>query len=1133
MRCPSCTSALPAGARFCPSCGAPVAGASLGAVEERRVVTVLFADLAGFTTLAEGRDPEAVKELLDRCFGALVPVVRGHGGHVDKIIGDELMAVFGAPVTHEDDPERAVRTALELAGAIDELGHGLVLRVGINTGEVLAGPVGPGGAYTVTGDTVNTAHRLVSVARPGEVLVGERTWAATADAIEYEARPAYHLRGKAAPVTAWAAVGTRRAPGRGAIGLAAPFVGRDEELAALVAAADRAFDTYRCEVVAVTGEPGLGKTRLGLELAISLLRARPDTQLLWSRCEPYGAAALAPLADMVRSAFGIEAGDPRPVQLHRLDEALGPVAAAVGADGPVLAARVAQLLGLRDRPATRPGETGPPRSRVVDELVGATRLVLEGLAASAPVLVVVDDVHWADEAVLALLRQIAGRAERGDGPALLAVAVARDLPDAAADWVSTELRLGPLAPEAAGRLLHSLLAGPGDPGGTSAVGPAAERRLLDAAGGNPLLLEEVVRWLSETGAITEVGGRWLATADLATVGLPDGVRSLIGARLDALPVAERRFLHDAAIVGRSFWREVVATLDDHPDVDGSIDALVAKGLVEPLADDEPAGDLAFRHVLIRDVAYAAVPLADRARKHARVAAWLRARFGPAGEGAVLGPVAHHFERAVALGRELGHTDHGLAGAAFTFLVRAAREAAARDALVDADAWYRRARGLGAPPGAGAGRGAGVPGAAEVALEHGGVLLGLRRLDDAAGALDAVLSDPAAPPRLAAEATALLGALARLRGDQEGSRARFEEAQARWRALGDPAGEAATLRAQGWVELLAGRARFALPRLLRALDLERSVGAERGETLQTLGWCEYHLGAVAASRTHLWEAATRFSEQGDVGGIGWCLGILGFSLLQEGRLGLARDIGDNLLGLSRARGDPWAEGMCSVLLAATAVEAGDLHEAAVQAGEAERVFAELGDPWGEAIVLLTRGRAARAGGDVDGARSLLTVGLDAARSVRSAGEEARLLAELAAVEADAGDRAEAARRAHAALAIVRGGSGDRDSELRALVALARAEQAADPDAARLALEEAVSLRGDEPATTAWRQAAARLALLEVGGGDPARALALAAAASDGAGECPATERVASEALAAAVAAAGSRQVAATAVEKGAS
>ena len=229
--CEWCGSELPDAARFCPGCGRPVGVPASG---ERKVVTVVFADLAGFTSMAESRDPEAVKDLLDRCFARLVPVIIEHGGSVDKIIGDELMAVFGAPVAHENDPDRAVRAALDLIEELRRFSPDMVLRIGINTGEVLFGPLGPGGASTVTGDTVNTAHRLASVARPGEILAGERTWSLSEATIEYEERPPYELRGRQAPVQARAAVGARGAAARRApMAVESAMVGRSSELAQL------------------------------------------------------------------------------------------------------------------------------------------------------------------------------------------------------------------------------------------------------------------------------------------------------------------------------------------------------------------------------------------------------------------------------------------------------------------------------------------------------------------------------------------------------------------------------------------------------------------------------------------------------------------------------------------------------------------------------------------------------------------------------------------------------------------------------------------------------------------------------------------------------------------------------------
>ena len=347
-----------------------------------------------------------------------------------------------------------------------------------------------------------------------------------------------------------------------------------------------------------------------------------------------------------------------------------------------------------------------------------------------------------------------------------------------------------------------------------------------------------MHYLIESGALTEVDGRWMAAPGLEMAGLPDGVRSLIGARLDALPAREHEVLQHAAVMDRRFWRDAVAHLSGGP-VDDALDRLVARGLVDRFDDRDGYGDLVFRHVLTRDVAYASLPIGERAERHARLAGWLRDRFPDVISGPAVGLLAHHYERAVVLSRELDHTDPGLAGAAFTALVRAGRDAANHDLLRDADHWFSRARDLGSFD-----RSLGL----EVSQEHGVVLLGLRRLDDA-GAVFTEVQRRATPdhPELAARATAYLGSVARLAGYTDIARERFEEAHGRWRALDDPGGEVDTLRLQGWSELTAGRARAALPLLLRALALEERLGDDRlgGDLLKNLGWCELLAGEVSA------------------------------------------------------------------------------------------------------------------------------------------------------------------------------------------------------------------------------------------------------------------------------------------------
>ncbi|MEJ7583631.1 MAG: adenylate/guanylate cyclase domain-containing protein [Acidimicrobiales bacterium] len=840
-RCDACGTALPVDARFCSACGAAAGG---GAPAERRVVTVVFADLAGFTSLAEGLDPETVKDLLDRCFSGLIPVIASHGGTVDKVIGDELMAVFGAPVGHEDDPERAVRAALGLLDQLSSVGSELVLRVGVNTGEVLAGPVGPGLGATVTGDAVNTAHRLVSVALPGEILVGERTWAATADVIAYEERPPYELRGKQAPVRAWSAltVIARAGGDRRPQGHESPLMGRHREMAQLAMVADAAFHLGAAggpTVAVITGEPGVGKTRLATAFARDI--EGPDGVLvLWTTCPAYGTnGGLEPIAELLRSGLAIDANQPPGVQVDQIASRLEAVVEATGTDRSLLTARVAQLLGLHHLPqrVSEP-DPGPTRARVVDQLLAAAHTVFAGMAAVRPTMLVLDDVQWADDAVLGFLERLPSRVE----PArLLILALGRDellerqgeLARGRAGVVP--LPLSPLDPVDAAELLAARLdseraAGTDVTARPGPIGPIIERRILAAAGGNPLLLEQLVDYLVESGALVRVGGSWRSTSVLDGSGLPDGIRSLIGARLDALPADEHLLVQHAAVVGRRFWADAVAELAGVEDPGPGLDLLLRRGLIESVADDPRPGEFAFRHVLTRDVAYAAISLADRAHRHAQVAHWLRDRFPDDASAPLLGLLAHHYERAVVLSREIERTDPGLAGAAFGALVRAAEEAERREASREAEQWYARALELGTFD---------HETTLGVTLAHGRVLVDLRRLDEARSAFELVrrrATEPSPhPPRpdgartelarteLARTATAWQAVAARLGGDGELARELFDQVQAECRAAGDIVGEAETLRLQGRSELAAGRVRAAAPAPARA-ELEHRSGA---------------------------------------------------------------------------------------------------------------------------------------------------------------------------------------------------------------------------------------------------------------------------------------------------------------------
>src|SRR4051794_21178368 len=303
--CPVCRTEVPDGARFCPSCGQVLAVRQ----DERRVVTVVFADIVGFTTLSETRDPEHVKYLIDRCFQRLVVDVTDFGGRVDKIVGDAIIALFGAPVAHEDDAERAVRAALAMQRSMAETQEGVHLRVGVNTGEVLVGAIRAGGDYTAMGDVVNVASRLQTLAAPGQVVVGSSTHAATADVLRYESLGRVQPRGREEPVDAWLALEALAPPGYRPLRARSPLVGRDPELRLLRGVLDTAASRRRAGLVLLLGEAGLGKSRLAEELA-DIAVSEHGAEVLDTRCVPYGEANVWwPLAEAVRQAAGIIPSD--------------------------------------------------------------------------------------------------------------------------------------------------------------------------------------------------------------------------------------------------------------------------------------------------------------------------------------------------------------------------------------------------------------------------------------------------------------------------------------------------------------------------------------------------------------------------------------------------------------------------------------------------------------------------------------------------------------------------------------------------------------------------------------------------------------------------------------------------------
>ncbi len=652
--CPNCAKENPPGAKFCIDCGSALSGAPapgpaapLAAEldprpEERRKATVLFADLSGYTAVAERMDPEALKSMVDRALRRLGDEVTRFGGSVDKFIGDNVMAVFGAPVAHEDDPERAVRAGLAMQGAMDEINAQIpdvdfALRVGINSGEVLAGKMGTG--YTVIGDSVNVASRLQSAARPGSVTVGEVTHRLTRTSIEYTELEPLNLKGKAEPVPAWEAVRVAVA-GTTLTRASTPLVGRKDESELLSAMFDRVTRESRAHLVTVVGQAGVGKSRLLRELAGEVTE-RPGSPLMRvGRCPAYGSGlAYWALGEIVRDQFGIADTDESEVAFGRLragfEKLLGDHCAEGEEDSPDrLAATLARPLGIEVPEAFETADADDPQ-QVRASLFSAVRTLVEAAGRERPVVFAIEDIHWADEGMLDLIEYLARWVR---GPVLI-ICLARDeLLDRRPGWGggrrnATTIALEPLAPTGARELVQALL-----PEGAEEIEEALVAQVADRSGGNPLFAEEMINRILEEGV----------SGDGA---LPETVHAVLAARLDALDARERSLLQRASVVGQTFWAGSVA---EDGDVHGLLGSLAEKDLIVATAGGRLSGEreFAFKHVLIRDVAYSTLPKTVRARKHAEVATFIEDRAADRTE-AVIAMVADHLGKAAEIGADAG------------------------------------------------------------------------------------------------------------------------------------------------------------------------------------------------------------------------------------------------------------------------------------------------------------------------------------------------------------------------------------------------------------------------------------------------------------------------------------------------
>jgi class 3 adenylate cyclase/tetratricopeptide (TPR) repeat protein len=944
--CLSCGAENPDGAKFCNECATPL-GAAPARKEERKVVTALFCDLIGFTATSESADPEDVDRMLDSYFSMARLAIEAFGGVVEKFVGDAVVGIFGVPAAHEDDPERAVRAGLRIAEDAEKLeaveGAPLRLRVGINTGEALVRlGISPGsGEGFLTGDAINTASRIQSVAPQMGVAVGPGTYEATAVVFDYEELESATLKGKSEPVQVFHA---RRPRARFGTDLTrthdTPFIGREIDLALLKGIFDKTLAATSPQLVTVVGEPGLGKSRIVAEL-FGYVDAKSEL-ITWrqGRCLPYGEGiTFWALGEILKAHAGILESDAIGVATTKLDRVLPE-----GEGRAWFRQRLLPLLGIE---ATSSAER--------EELFTAWRRFLEHVAEQNPTVLVFEDLHWADEAMLAFLERLADRAE---GVPLLVVGTARPElferhPDFGNGLRNTNsINLAPLSEEETARLLSALLE-------TTVMPAELQRPILDRAGGNPLFAEEFVRLLQDRDLLIKKGSSW-ALKEGAEVPFPDSIQALIAARLDTLSSGTKSMLADAAVIGKVFWAGAIAQMGERglTEVTETLRELSRKELVRPTrrSSIEGEAEYAFWHILARDVAYGQLPRASRASRHVAAARWIESKAERVEDLADV--LAYHYSTALELARAVGQTDQAseLEAPALRFLSLAGERALGLDTSA---ALSNLERALTLAPEGHPERPGALARFGEAALQAG-------RFAEASVALDEAIASFLARGDLPAAAT-LMGTLGRVHGRLGDPRTWALPAEALMflEPLGPSPELVGALIEVSAIDALQAKSEDAVRAADRALGLASELGLPRpARALGFRGMARCNLGDPGGVEDYR-EAIEIATEAGQGREVALLHNNLGIALWIFEGPGVSLEVLRDGIGFAQARG--LAEMLDSLMASQFDVlyELGDLDEALeVAARVAERLEAS-GDVYdlsavraAQARIFALRGEAAK-------------------------------------------------------------------------------------------------------------------------------------------------------------------------------